>query len=162
VIAEPLSELSFHRLLVAVDGSENADLALSAAITAARRDHAALTLLAVAPDVRSAPWPGAQMSQAQLQEDADAYAQRVLREAVARIPEDIGVRSVFKRGRAGPVIVAEAADGDYDAVLLGARGVGRVGMLLGSVSNHVLHHATLAVFVAHAPAARPPRAGPRG
>jgi nucleotide-binding universal stress UspA family protein len=153
-MAEPLSELSFRRLLVAVDGSENADLALSAAVTAARRDHAAITVLAVAPDVlATAGWPGTAASPAQLQDDADAYAQRVLREAVERIPEDIGVRSLFKRGRAGAVVVAEAAAGDYDAVILGARGLGRVGALLGSVSNHVLHHATVAVFVAHAPRA---------
>lgn len=150
--AEQLSELSFHRLLVAVDGSEHADLALAAAITAARRDHAAITLLAVAPDVPArASWPGTLSPPARLQEETDAYAQRVLREAVERIPEDIGVRSVFKRGKAGPVIVAEAAAGDYDALLLGARGLGRVGALLGSVSNHVLHHATIAVFVGHAP-----------
>jgi len=153
-MAEPLSELSFRRLLVAVDGSENADLALAAAVTAARRDHAEVTVLAVSPDVlATASWPGTATSPAQLQEDADAYAQRVLREAVERIPEDIGVRSLFKRGRAGPVVVAEAAAGDYDAVILGARGLGRVGALLGSVSNHVLHHATIAVFVAHAPRA---------
>jgi nucleotide-binding universal stress UspA family protein len=36
-------------------------------------------------------------------------------------------------------------------VLLGARGVGRMGSLIGSVSQHVLHHADIAVFVAHAP-----------
>ena len=63
------------------------------------------------------------------------------------------MRSLFKRGRPGRIVVAEAAAGDYDAVLLGARGLGRVGALLGSVSNHVLHHATIAVFVAHAPRA---------
>ena len=153
-MADPLSELSFRRLLVAVDGSENADLALAAAVTAARRDHAAITVLAVSPDVRAtAGWPGTPAPAAQLQDDADAYAQRVLREAVERIPEDLGVRSLFKRGKAGPVVVAEAAAGDYDAVILGARGLGRVGALLGSVSNHVLHHATIAVFVAHAPRA---------
>ena len=108
-MAEPLSELSFRRLLVAVDGSENADLALSAAITAARRDHAAITLIAASPDVHAtATWPGTPAPPAQLQDDADAYAQRVLREAVERIPEDIGVRSVLKRGRAGPAVLADA------------------------------------------------------
>jgi nucleotide-binding universal stress UspA family protein len=29
--------------------------------------------------------------------------------------------------------------------------VGRVGALMGSVSSYVLHHADIAVFVAHAP-----------
>ena len=34
-----LGELRFNRLLVAIDGSANAELALSAAVTAARRDN---------------------------------------------------------------------------------------------------------------------------
>ena len=41
-------------------------------------------------------------------------------------------------------------EGEHDAILLGAR-VGRVGSLMGSVSQHVLHHASVTVFVAHAP-----------
>jgi nucleotide-binding universal stress UspA family protein len=52
---------------------------------------------------------------------------------------------------AGAEIVARACEHDYDAVLLGARGLGRVGALLGSVSAYVLHRAPVPVFVAHAP-----------
>jgi nucleotide-binding universal stress UspA family protein len=47
--------------------------------------------------------------------------------------------------------VAQSREHDYDAILLGARGVGRVGALIGSVSSYVMHHADTAVFVAHAP-----------
>ena len=36
-----------------------------------------------------------------------------------------------------------------NAIILGARGVGRVGSMLGSVSSYVMHHAKSAVFVAH-------------
>lgn len=151
--AELLGELHFHRLLVALDGSENALLALSAAVTAARRDHAAITLMYVVPDMASeaARWPWAAQVPGDLQGDADRQAERTLREAVARIPEDIPVTTLVRRGKAGPEIVAHARESDYDAILLGARGVGRVGALMGSVSQYVLHHADVAVFVAHAP-----------
>ncbi len=150
--AGPKDEVRFHRLLVAVDGSPSAALALSAAIAAARRDHAAVTLVSVAPDVlASARWPGAPAAPPVLQQDADAEAQRVLSEAVARVPADVGVTTVFRRGRAGPEIVALSRELGIDAILVGARGVGRVAALVGSVSNHVLHHADVAVFVAHAP-----------
>jgi nucleotide-binding universal stress UspA family protein len=147
-----LGDLRFHRLLVAVDGSAHADLALAAAITTARRDHAALTLVCVAPDVvaEAARWP-AGLARPGSQREADAVAERTLREAVDRVPADIPVRTVMRRGKAGPHIVAEARSGSYDAILLGARGLGRVGALAGSVSHHVLHHADIAVFVAHAP-----------
>jgi nucleotide-binding universal stress UspA family protein len=85
-----------------------------------------------------------------LQENMHAYAQQVLDGAVCRVPSDIPVRTILRRGKPGQQIVAEAACGSYDAILLGARGVSRVGALLGSVSHYVLHHASVAVFVAHA------------
>jgi nucleotide-binding universal stress UspA family protein len=152
-MTEPLGELHLHRLLVAVDGSENAELALSAAITAARRDHAAVTLICVAPDVSTdlSRWAVAAGVPPASQDEVDAEAQQLLRDAVDLVPEDIPVRTVLRRGKPGPAIVAHARECDYDAILLGARGVGRVGALVGSVSAHVLHHADVAVFVAHAP-----------
>ncbi|MEA2294151.1 MAG: hypothetical protein QOE86_1790 [Solirubrobacteraceae bacterium] len=151
-----LDELHLHRLLVAHDGSENADLALRAAITAARRDHAAVTLLAVAPNVATdlSRWAVAAGIPPASQEEVDAEAQQIVREAVERVPTDIPVKMIVRRGKPGPEIIAQARGCDYDAILLGARGVGRVGALVGSVSSYVLHHADIAVFVAHAPKVR--------
>jgi nucleotide-binding universal stress UspA family protein len=136
---------------VAIDGSRNAELALSAAVSAARRDNAAITLICVASDVAADaarwPWPAPVPAD---QHDADQFADRILRDAVARIPEDIPVTMVIKRGRPGHEIVAHADESNYDAILLGARGVGRVEALIGSVSQYVMRHAKIAVFVAHA------------
>jgi nucleotide-binding universal stress UspA family protein len=148
-----LGELRFNRLLISVDGSANADLALSAAVTAARRDNSALTLISVAPDARAeaARWPGALAAPQTTQEEFDATAERTLREAVERIPADIPVERIVRRGAAGPEIVAQSKVGCYDAILLGARGLGRISALVGSVSQYVLNHADIAVFVAHAP-----------
>ena len=150
--SEPLGELALHRLLVAVDGSANAELALTAAITAARRDRATITLITVGPDLAVAPasW-SMPMGGAFDQADVDADGRKRLDATVAQIPEDITVHTIYRRGKAGPEIVNAAREGTYDAILLGARGVGRVGALMGSVSSHVLHHADIAVFVAHAP-----------
>jgi nucleotide-binding universal stress UspA family protein len=151
--AAPIGELHYHRLLVAVDGSENSELALAAAVTVARRDHAAVTLLSVAPDVvaDAARWPWPAQCPPGGQEEADEAASRALRDAVALIPDDIPVHTISRRSKAGPEIVAHARESDYDAILMGARGVGRVGALMGSVSQYVLRHAGVAVFVAHAP-----------
>jgi nucleotide-binding universal stress UspA family protein len=149
-----LEELHLHRLLVAVDGSHTADLALSAAVTAARRDNAAITLLAVTPDFlgEARTWMAGAPDPAALQRDADEEAHRLLCDTVERIPEDIPVTKQLRHGKPGPEIVAQASEHDYDAILLGARGVGRVGALIGSVSSYVMRHAGTAVFVAHAPA----------
>jgi nucleotide-binding universal stress UspA family protein len=152
-----LGELRFNRLLVAIDGSPHAELALAAAVTAARRDNSALTLISVAPDARAdaARWPGGFAAPQPPQEELDTAAERTLLEAVARIPRDIPVERVVRRGAAGPEIVAQARAGCYDAFLLGARGVGRISALVGSVSQYVLNHADIAVFVAHAPPEAP-------
>jgi nucleotide-binding universal stress UspA family protein len=149
-----LAEVHFHRLLVAIDGSDNAELALAAAMTASRRDNGRLTLISVAPKVMRSAFGSAVISPEQLQREADVEAERVLREAVRRLPDDVPATTIFRQGKPGPEIVAEARNGDYDAILLGARGVGRVGALIGSVSQHVLHHADIPVIVIHAPASR--------
>jgi nucleotide-binding universal stress UspA family protein len=147
-----LGELTLHRLLVAIDGSANAELALTAAVTAARRDNATITLITVGPDLTTGPaaWSvpvAGTMDQSAVDDDCC----KRMREIVARIPPDIAVHTLYRRGKPGPEIVKAAKEGDFDAIILGARGVGRVGALMGSVSSHVLHHAEIAVFVAHAP-----------
>jgi nucleotide-binding universal stress UspA family protein len=142
-------DMVFHDVLVAVDGSKDAALALAAAILAVQRNHARMTIIAVAEDVTRRP--GAIAFDPTLQQQVDATTETHLREAVASVPDDIPVTTLFRRGRGGPAIVAAAEEGEYDAILLGARGVGRVGALMGSVSQHVLHNASVTVFVAHAP-----------
>jgi nucleotide-binding universal stress UspA family protein len=152
-----LAELHFYRLLVAIDGSDNAGLALAAAMTASRRDNGRLTLISVAPKVmRTASFGSTIISPEQLQREADAEAEHVLREAVRRLPDDVPATTIFRQGRPGPEIVAEAGSGNYDAILLGARGVGRVGALIGSVSQYVLHHSDIPVIVIHAPSGPSP------
>jgi nucleotide-binding universal stress UspA family protein len=153
-VPRTLGELRFHRLLVAYDCSPSAELALSAAITAAQRDNASITLLAVVPNVRCelACWPTpCPPDPDALQREADAEAAARLAAAAGRVPEGIPVTTVVRHGKAAREIVAQTQEVEYDAVILGARGVGRIGTILGSVSNHVLHHADTSVFVAHAP-----------
>jgi nucleotide-binding universal stress UspA family protein len=150
---QKLGELEFRRLLVAIDGSGNSELALSAAITAARRSNAAVTLVYVAPDVvaDAARFPSAAQYVPSDQDEVDRHGEHVLSRAVDVIPDDIPVTKILRRGRAGEQIVAASNESNYDAILMGARGVGRIGALLGSVSQYVTRHAKIAVFVAHAP-----------
>ena len=147
-----LDELHLYRLLVAIDGSSSSTLALRAAITVARRDNAAVTLLTVAPDA-SAQVSGFAVAAGlppTPQETLDAEAEKILRAAVEQVPDDIPVHTLVRHGKPGPAIVDHARECDYDAILLGARGVGRVGAIMGSVSAYVVRHAEgVDVFVAH-------------
>jgi nucleotide-binding universal stress UspA family protein len=150
-MSSELEELHLRRLLVAIDGSDSSTLALRVAITVARRDNAAVTLLYVAPDAAHdmARFATAAGIPPTTQEELDREAEKILRTAVELVPEDIPVKTVVRHGKAGPAIVSHAREGDYEAILLGARGVGRVGAIVGSVSAHVLRHAGIDVFVAH-------------
>jgi nucleotide-binding universal stress UspA family protein len=144
---------TFRRILVAVDGSRHAELALSMALALAERDHARLTILTVIPNITesAAVAYGAGVDPVAMQGDADRAAEKTIRKALAEVPDDQPVDSVQRRGHAGPEIVAAAKEGDHDAIILGARGVGRIGSMFGSVSQHVLHHAKSAVFIGHLP-----------
>jgi nucleotide-binding universal stress UspA family protein len=144
---------SFLRVLVAIDGSRHSDLALEMAIALSERDHARLTILTVIPNVNesAALAYGAGVDPIALQLDADRGAERTMRTALDAVPDDQPVESIQRRGHAGPEIVAQVKAGNHDAVILGARGLGRIGAMFGSVSQHVLHHAQVAVFVGHAP-----------
>jgi nucleotide-binding universal stress UspA family protein len=61
---------------------------------------------------------------------------------------------VERKGHVGDEIVAEIESGDYDLVVLGSRGHGRLATeILGSVNNHVHYHSnvpTLTVDAAEA------------
>jgi nucleotide-binding universal stress UspA family protein len=145
---------TFHRILVAVDGSRHSDLALAMALALAERDNARLTILTVIPNFNESTAAlayGAPVDPVAMQLDADRGAERTMRTAIDAVPDDQPVDSVTRRGNAGHEIVAQVKDGRHDAVIVGARGLGRIGSLVGSVSQYVLHHAGVAVFVAHAP-----------
>ena len=63
---------------------------------------------------------------------------------------DVEVRSTVRLGGAAEVVLAAA--GDAQLVVLGSRGRGGfAGLLLGSVSHAVVHHATCPVAIVHPP-----------
>jgi nucleotide-binding universal stress UspA family protein len=149
----PAERPTFRRILVAVDGSRHADLALAMAIALAERDRSRLTILTVIPNITesAAMAYGSGVDPVAMQRDADNGAERTMRAALDAVPDDQPVESVQRRGHAGPEIVAQVKAGDHDAVVLGARGLGRIGSMFGSVSQHVLHNAPAAVFIGHLP-----------
>jgi nucleotide-binding universal stress UspA family protein len=75
----------------------------------------------------------------------------VLDKAVASIPDGspaVAVEAVLVHGPADAVLLHEAKDADL--VVVGSRGRGGVtGMLLGSVSQHVVQHCPCPVVVVH-------------
>lgn len=143
----------FLDILVAVDGSEHAAQALRTAAQLAQEEHARLTVVTAVP---SAP-ALAQMSAAgvALTEVADLLGEagKHIRAQVDALPRDISVQSIVVRGQPVEVILERLREGHHDLLVMGSRGLGRMSSaLLGSVSQAVLHEASVPVLVVRAPA----------
>jgi nucleotide-binding universal stress UspA family protein len=143
----------FLNILVAIDGSEHGAAALRTAAQLAGEEHARLTVVtAVAPTPAYAPLTGA--GAAVLSDAAGLMGEAGVRMAkqVAELPDDLSVTSVVSAGPPAQVILERLREGRHDLLVMGTRGLGRVGSaLLGSVSQDVLHEADVPVLVVHAP-----------
>ena len=153
------------RVLIATDGSECALHAARTAVTLLRPE--AVTVLSVV-DVRSEvavtgtgllgaeplampladPGAAAELDDA-LTADARASVERT---ASGLGGGDLQVDRVVAHGDPATEIVRVAEDGGFDVVVVGSHGSGFVKrVLVGSVSNHVVHHSTRPVLVVRAP-----------
>ena len=149
----------FHNILVAVDGSEHADRALTEAIDMARAANARLTIITAVGEPRSgammtfASGAVASLGPAMLRE-----ADKILRTAADRVPDDISVTTILTEQPIRTAILKRIEDGHHDLVVMGSRGRGTVrSAVLGSVSHHVLHHSPVPVLIVHAdPEPEPP------
>jgi nucleotide-binding universal stress UspA family protein len=139
----------FLNILVAIDGSEHGAAALRTAAQLAREEHARLTVLTAVP-----PAPAfAQLTAPGVAALGDAA--HLLGEAGARMtkqieagPDDVSVTSIVMAGPPAQVILERLREGRHDLLVMGTRGLGRVGSaLLGSVSQTVLHAAEVPVLV---------------
>jgi nucleotide-binding universal stress UspA family protein len=146
----------FLNILVAIDGSPDADQALTQAIDLAESQHARLTLFSAPVEPPTVAFVGVSSeATANLFRDAKAEAETVLKTAVHRIPDQVSVSSVLSSEPVRPALIHQITAGHHDLVVMGSRGRGALrSMLLGSVSHYVLHHSPAPVLIVHADAAR--------
>jgi nucleotide-binding universal stress UspA family protein len=141
----------FQNILVAIDGSSDADEALLQAIDLATSEHARLTLFSSLVTPPSAAYIGAGGAvAATIAADAEAETEAILRTAVDRVPEHLPVTSVLSSAPVRPALIRQIKDGGHDLVVMGSRGRGALrSVLLGSVSHYVLHHSPVPVLIVH-------------
>jgi len=133
----------YHKILVALDGSADAESALMHAISLARDQHARITLLTVGPSVNRSATVGTAPPP-----DLLDIHQEVLRDATALIPCDIGVTTRLERGEAPATILRIARDEESDLIVMGSHGHSRIHRaLLGSVSEKVLAQSEIPVLL---------------
>ena len=138
----------FKNILVAVDGSIHSEQALAQAVDLARSEGGRLTLLAVGRP--PATWPSPQQPVVSDAELLDAMRE-VVDDAAETVPDDIPVSTILRLGPPGDEIVNQAAEGQYELIVMGSRGRGAAtSALLGSVSHAVLNRGPAAVLIVHA------------
>lgn len=146
--------MTSHRgVVVGVDGSSEAELAVEWAAREAVLHDVPLTLVHVQPPVRALTWYEVSISD-DLAEIAERRGREIIRQATMVAEQAVA--------NEGPVTISEhvgegnavstMVDLSKDAQLLvvGSRGLGRIGRtLLGSVSSGLIHHAHCPVAVVH-------------
>jgi nucleotide-binding universal stress UspA family protein len=146
----------FRNLLVAFDGSDHAERALAEAIDLARDTGAALTVIAVVPELSTWALSSATgVDFGRLHDDLVAEYQQMLDAARHKVPRELSPQIKLLEGRPGTAILDELRSGGYDLVAMGSRGRGELrSMVLGSVSQDVLHGSPVPVLVVHLPDAQ--------
>ncbi len=145
----------FTSIVVGVDRSEHARVALSQAVDIARTQHSSLTVLVAYSTLM--PWgPVAPLPQSAVDEFVAGVvndAQAIADEARAAIPPEVHAEILVVEAAPAEAILDQAVTGHHDLIVVGSRGRGDAeSFLLGSVSHAVLSHSRVPVLIVHVPA----------
>jgi nucleotide-binding universal stress UspA family protein len=142
--------MEIRRILVPVDGSELSLKAADVAATLAHRLSGSVTLLTVAEPPEAATAYISETALAEVRRGLVRASEAMLEQAAARVRSTHpAVDSRIAWGSPAAVIAAEA-DGGYDVVVMGSRGLGLAPadrQLLGSVAERVLRRAHRPVLI---------------
>ena len=160
-MVDDAGDLLFKKILVPLDHSEHSRRALDVAIQIAKKFGGKITLIhvysvVVTPLMMPEPstltpsipvMPEAYVSK--LAEAAQEAGNRVLEEGKQRAKtEEVEVDAMLVEGHAVQEIIRVSKEGNFDLIVMGARGVSHIReMLLGSVTDGVMHHVTCPVLV---------------
>jgi nucleotide-binding universal stress UspA family protein len=142
----------FHDILVAIDGSPDADEALTQAIDLADSEHARLTIFSAVVTPPAVTYVGVSGNVlADLARDSEVEAEATMKAAVDLAPDNVSVSTVLSQDPVRPGLLHQIEAGRHDLLVMGSRGRGAVrSALLGSVSHYALHHSPIPVLIVHA------------
>lgn len=140
----------YTRILVPLDGSELAEIALPHAVAVAKQSGAAVRLLRVLPTLPPAVLPeGAYLDWEQIQRDAVAEARSYLEQVRGRLAaEGLDVATELRTGEAADVVIETARELGADLIVMATHGRSGLGRwVLGSVADRVVRAAHVPVLL---------------
>ncbi len=137
----------FQKILVPLDGSVHSGRALEASIELAKKHGSKVSLFTVY-SLTGAAGPGRETYLMMVERARDS-CRRILAEAEAKVKsEGIEVDTQFKEGDAVQEIVKKSKEGEFDLIVMGARGLSTIKkILIGSVSEGVIKRASCPVLI---------------
>jgi nucleotide-binding universal stress UspA family protein len=138
----------YRNVLVAFDGSPQAQRALASAIDVVRRSHGRLTILTAIDPVPPVACFGAGVSGVgELSKALACEAERTLRRAVDEVPPDVSVTGILARDPIRGALPRRIANEAYDLLVIGAPKRRSLSALLhGSVTRTALRRSPIPVF----------------
>ena len=133
------------KILMATDGSPHSEKVTNTVIKLARALDADVSVISVA-EVSAGMGPDLV---ALYRESMEKEVKNILNRTKEHFAgEGLTVETIFKEGHPSDLICAVADEGNYDMIVLGNRGLGKIKeMILGSVSNRVAHCAKKSVYI---------------
>jgi nucleotide-binding universal stress UspA family protein len=152
----------FEKILVPLDGSEHSVRALEIATKIAKKFDGKITLIhaysvrispLVVPEPTTLTPPGVPvMTPAEISKVAEAARKAgagILADGEEKVKaEGVQVETLLREGHTVQEILKTAREGEFDLIVIGARGISRIReILLGSVSDGVIRNAPCPVLV---------------
>jgi nucleotide-binding universal stress UspA family protein len=139
----------YRNILVAVDGSPDAEAALMHASELARDQRARLTLVTAVPQVPATALLAS--GAAPPRSEVIKHYAEMLRVAAATLPDDVSVTTLLVEGPPARALVERARSGAFDLIVMGSHGHGRLHTsLLGCVSQKVMQASPIPVLLIRA------------
>lgn len=138
----------FSRILVPIDGSDNSYRAFDASLLLSEKLGAEVTVIHVMEDIPVSYV----VSEKLLREIVDAYKRenQLILSKCSEIATKKGlvIQTKLLQGNPGSTILDFCEKEKYDIIIMGSRGMGKFKeLVLGSVSNKVLHHSSCPVMI---------------
>jgi nucleotide-binding universal stress UspA family protein len=147
-------------ILIAYDGSADAKHAISVAASTLQPQAAVVVSVGESLLTRLAAYPFAAAGMAAADINDEGTSEKLAKDQAdegAKLARDAGLTDVTAKYAVAEdavweIIVQAADEVDASLIVLGSRGLNAVkSVLIGSVSNHVLHHAHRPVLIVPAP-----------